>query len=275
MTEALVKAIVRVHRDVIDDYEDYLLQQNRSLSTVRTYVSRINQFNNSNYAVATEWLNSLDPEQPNTIKISLAAMKSFYTFMAWDTDSLIKYKAPAAKPPQPRPIPGGMVVIHDVIGRVIREPGLYHEKSASLIALGAYAGLRVSESISANPDDVNLDTRMLLVHGKGMRYREVPFSDRLEAALSFDHMDRRGFAPVSNSYARSLIQRTFKQADITHKDGTAIASHDLRATFATEVYEKTGHDILVVQKLLGHANVSQTQSYIGVNTTKLHNAVSF
>ncbi len=255
----------------IDEFENYLLRQNRSLNTVRVYVSRVNQYNRSPYVTMIDWLNSLDSSQPATIRLSIAALKSFCKCINFSdlAEELSKYKPPAAKPPHPRPIPGGI----DTVNKFINSSNT-NIKARLLIALGSMAGLRVSESIAVCKDDITNNT--LLVHGKGMRYREVPVSKKLAYILEDCDAPRYGsYVNASNSNARMIIQKQFIKWEILHEDGTFISSHDLRATFATEVYERTGHDIVTVQKLLGHANVAQTQNYLGVTTKTLRAAVEF
>ena len=64
--------------------------------------------------------------------------------------------------------------------------------------------------------------------------------------------------------ARALITRLGERAGLRR----AIASHDLRATFATEVYNRT-RDMRLVQELLGHSRLSTTQKYTQVSLSDL------
>ena len=73
---------------------------------------------------------------------------------------------------------------------------------------------------------------------------------------------------MSRRTAHDVLKSAFEAAGLNGK----LATHSLRKSFAQRVYEQSG-DIYLVQELLGHANVSTTQKYIGVNYATAREAV--
>lgn len=119
------------------------------------------------------------------------------------------------------------------------------------LLLGAYAGLRRAEIAALHSRDVS-DTH-LTITGKGGRTRRVPIHPRLRPALDFDGyaFPGRGTPHVHPETVAGLV--------IAAMPG--YTCHQLRHRYATRLYAGC-HDILVVQRLLGHANVATTQGYV-------------
>lgn len=187
-------------------------------------------------------------------------------------DFLAKYKPPIAAAPAPHPLPGG---IEDV-QRMIYATDKADEQA--LVALCGLCGARVGEAVSARFSWIDVHSEVITIRGKGDKSRRVPISERawkyiepvfVEARLNVMDND-----PVLASFpdrsARAIITRLGKHAGIARP----VASHDLRATFATAAYEAT-HDIRAVQELLGHASVETTMGYVAVAMAAMRKAVNF
>jgi site-specific recombinase XerD len=135
-------------------------------------------------------------------------------------------------------------------------------------------GMRVSEALSARPSWFDFSGRVVLIRGKGDKERRVPVSDEAWDALfdavshAFIEGNDRSVIRFRDRNARALITSIARRAGLRRH----VASHDLRATFATEVYNKT-RDQRVVQELLGHAQGSTTEVYIEVTMDKMRQAV--
>ena len=82
--------------------------------------------------------------------------------------------------------------------------------------------------------------------------------------------DKSPLIPLEDRNARALVTSIGARAGIKGP----VSSHDLRATFATELYNKT-HNIRLVQTLLGHASVTTTQAYLGIDMHEGVKAVEF
>jgi site-specific recombinase XerD len=141
------------------------------------------------------------------------------------------------------------------------------------------AGLRVSELVGLNLDDINSETRDLLVTGKGNRQRLSPLGKPgLIAVDHYIHYSRpklqgkqKTYALFLNHHGNRLTQRSI-QVMVKHY-GIQIGlqgrvhPHTLRHTYATHLLNG-GADIRIVQELLGHASPTTTQIYTHLTHSK-------
>jgi integrase/recombinase XerC len=143
------------------------------------------------------------------------------------------------------------------------------------------AGLRVSELTGLNLDDVDLDSGMATVRGKGKRERLAllgpPAIQALKLWLEFRlplalrrtrpqqalFLNRSGTRLTSRSVGR-LVEKYLAQAGLDPRT----SPHTLRHSFATHLLDR-GADIRCVQELLGHRSLATTQIYTHVTTNRL------
>lgn len=148
-----------------------------------------------------------------------------------------------------------------------------NDSQRALLALCGLCGLRISEALSICPQNFKLAEMMLEVRGKGDKTRFVPVSPEawdlliIPVTRAMCENDRE-VINLKDRFARRVITNLGIKAGLRRH----ISSHDLRATFATAVYDKTG-DIRLVQELLGHSSVETTQLYTGVLLSKMRDAV--
>src|SRR6056297_533382 len=160
--------------------------------------------------------------------------------------------------------------------RVIKEADLLNKKrDLAIVKIFLYAGLRVSELVELNVDDINYEDKSIKFYGKGNKERYVPLhSDTLKAIQ--EYLPERDKIKPSNEDAKKalflstrgnrisarsiqlFVKKYAKMAGI--KNASKITPHKLRHTFATILYHNT-KDIKVLQDLLGHSNISTTQIY--------------
>jgi integrase/recombinase XerC len=144
------------------------------------------------------------------------------------------------------------------------------------------AGLRVSELVGINVDDLDLDASVLTVRGKGKKERLAllgrPAANAVQAMLSerapldraigkpYDalFLNRFGKRITTRSVAR-MLEKYLAQTGLDQRT----SPHTLRHTFATHMLD-AGADIRSVQELLGHRSLGTTQIYTHVTTTRLH-----
>jgi integrase/recombinase XerD len=159
-------------------------------------------------------------------------------------------------------------------------------RDAALLELLYATGARVSEAVGAAVDDVDLDTRSVLLHGKGGRSRVVPVGGYAAAAVDAylvrarpallahrraarpgrEHAlfrNARG-GPLTRQGAWEILGRVAARAGLVEH----VSPHTLRHSFATHLLDG-GADVRVVQELLGHASVTTTQLYTLVTVEKL------
>lgn len=148
-------------------------------------------------------------------------------------------------------------------------------QQAALVGLCGYVGLRVGEALSIRTDDIDMSSMLLTVRGKGDKTRTVPVSDRAWSSISSAYVvalgaeDRR-LVRYADRFARQIITNLGTRAGLSRP----VKSHDLRATFGTEVFNKS-LNLRAVQDLLGHSNSSTTEVYTGVSMDTMRSAVEF
>jgi len=216
-----------------------------------------------------------------TIARRLAALKAFYQFLVREkrikTDPTANLESPKLEKRLPR------VLTVSEVERLLAQPdpsqpaGL---RDRGMLELLYATGIRVSELVSLNVEDVNLETGYIRCTGKGSKERIVPLGslaikwvqeylqhgrpklvkDREEKALFVNHhgnrLTRQGFWKIVKKYAEDA--RIDKE----------ITPHTLRHSFATHLLEN-GADLRSVQEMLGHADISTTQIYTHVTKDRL------
>jgi site-specific recombinase XerD len=212
------------------------------------------------------WLNSTKEQvAPRTTIRRITSVRMFSRW-AGNGEILTDYVRPTAAASVPHPIPEGVEGVLRMC-EVARRPD-----QAVLVALGGLGGCRVSESLSMTCETVSVRERLLVVRGKGDKERFVPISSDLWTYLAPVYVAALGSPSPLVDYhertAREIITNLAKKAGLS---GT-VSSHDLRATFATAVYDRT-KDLRLVQELLGHASVTTTQVYTHVRMPAMRAAV--
>jgi len=211
------------------------------------------------------WLttSALD-KAPATVRRRKASVTEYLKFLGEDTN--LRFKLPGAPGPDPHPLPNGMVGVNDMGWAASGAT------QTLLVFLCGRLGLRVSEAIAVKSTDYDPIKRALKVLGKGAKYRTLPVSDSMHEMLELAIEDLKGsderLVPFANSTARELIKAIAVKAGL----GSEVASHDLRATFATDMYART-KDILVVQAWLGHSSPETTRRYVEVKLDTMRQAL--
>ena len=158
-------------------------------------------------------------------------------------------------------------------------------RDRAIIELLFSSGLRVSELVNLNRDNVNTERREFMVRGKGKKDRPVFISknaaEQIENYLNarqdslvplFINYSRRNTTPTNDGNykrlsARSvqrIIDKYAKLAGITKH----VSPHTMRHSFATDLL-MNGADLRSVQSMLGHANISTTQVYTHITDSHL------
>jgi integrase/recombinase XerC len=202
---------------------------------------------------------------PSSIRRKLAAFRAYG--VTYGETVLVRYKVPPQAPARPHPVKGGADSVFK-LAEMAHQP---HHKA--LIGLCGFAGLRVGEAIAVTAADFTISDEITLkVFGNGYKTRYLPIGNAAWGCVARSYLNALAsggpLVPMTNRAARRVI------TDIGKRIGLDVSSHDLRSTFATEVYETT-KDILIVQDLLGHANVDTTRGYTAVNATEKKRAVEF
>lgn len=217
---------------------------------------------------AASWLNATRQEaSPKTTGRRLTSLRAFSRWSGFP-GLLLDYKVPTPAKSQPHPLPEGVPGLERMIDKA------RNAEQRALVGLCGYVGLRLGESLATKTNWLNPHTMMLTVRGKGDKERVVPVSPRAWDAIS----EAFTSAMVSDQFLIHYKDRSARKAVtvLGKKAGLmrAISSHDLRATYATEVFNRTGN-MRLVQELLGHANITTTEVYTGVLQSAMIEGVNF
>lgn len=266
-------------QESIDKFRSSLTVRGRSEQTIKGYSTDLKmllQETGGTEVLATEfeevgmyWLQlNRNILKPKTTARRLTSLREFAKWAGWGR-LFAEYSAPVPGRSQPHPLPEGIEGVY----RLIR--AATNDRQRSLIALCGLCGCRVNEALDIKPSHFNLHEMVLTIRGKGDKTRFVPVSSRAWDTLS-TQVTRAfiaGDIPVvglKDRFARRVITDLGVRAGLKRH----ISSHDLRATFATEVYNRT-LDLRLVQELMGHSSSQTTEVYTLVTQGKMRSAVEF
>jgi integrase/recombinase XerD len=222
------------------------------------------------------------PYRPASVARSLAAVRSFHKFLVREGDASADPAEGVSRPKVPRNLPRPLTV--DEVAALVGAPG-DDGKPATLrdraILETLYgAGLRISELVGLDVDDIDLDEGSVRAIGKGSKQRVVPLGRYATRAVQAYLV--RGRPSLAGSRSGGALFLNQRGGRLTRQGTTNIIKaqarragirkrvtpHMLRHSFATHLLEG-GADVRVVQELLGHASVATTQIYTLVTKDRL------
>ncbi len=237
--------------------------------TIRKYLSFLHRIN-----------------QKSSIARKISTLRSFYRYLMRERIVSSNPAKAVATPKVEKTLPTTLTV--DEAMELVESPnqplkGISHKENAfgalrdqAILELLYSSGLRVSELVGLNVEDLDLNLEIVKVMGKGRKERIVPVGEKAIKALTL-YLNHRGGAEneaplfinwrggrlTSRSVAR-LIKKYSRMSGIVRK----VSPHSLRHSFATHLLD-AGADIREIQEMLGHASLSTTQKYIHLSPGKL------
>lgn len=218
---------------------------------------------------------------PRSLGRNLAGLRSLLRY--FEKKGLVNAAGAAAvrSPKQPKSLPKplsdkqAMTVVSDE-AQLHEEPWIAARDAAVMILLYG-CGLRISEALDLTPGDLHAGATTLRITGKGNKTRLVPL-----LSVVFDAVERyRSLCPYHLEAAQPLfrgarggklqaaiIQRTMQKMRSAFGLPETATPHALRHSFATHLLAGGG-DLRTIQELLGHASLSTTQVYTGVDSARL------
>ena len=282
-------------QEVFDRYINYLeAERNVSPYTVRNYTADLMDFfdflrersigslKDVDRLTLRDYLAHLMKE--GLVKASIArklsAIRSFYRYLLQVGLVSTSPVATTSSPKLDKRLPSFLTLAE--VRRLVETPDLstpQGQRDQALLELLYASGLRVSELVQLNLEQINLDTREIRVWGKGSKERVVlmgkPAAEVLAAYISEGRLkllgEKRSTTLFVNRYGGRLPERRVqrileKYARLAGID-KRVHPHMLRHTFATHLLDG-GADLRVVQELLGHAALSSTQIYTHVTKSQ-------
>ncbi len=212
-------------------------------------------------------------EKKSTIGRKLAAIRSFFQFCVrkhWMDDNPAKV---VATPKQEKPVPS--FLSEEEMQEFLDLPQTgkpLDMRDKAILELLYATGIRVSELVGINLEDVKFTERLIRIRGKGKKERLVPFGRMAEQSLRSYlrlrplinkgnveeprlFLNYRGRKLSSRSVERT-VDKYIRHSAVRRK----ISPHSLRHSFASHLLSR-GADLRVIQELLGHESLATTQKY--------------
>ena len=285
----------------IDAYLTFLAaERGLSPATIRAYRGDLADFAASR-GTARDWAHGPDAAQrylaartrrgrrhdpglaPTSLRRRAAAIKGFYRFAFGEGVITTDVAAHLDLPRMPRLLPETLT--QQEVERLLAAPAAEAILDRALLELLYAAGLRISEALNLDLEDLSFDGAFVRVIGKGDRERLVPVGevalDALRAWLDGPRdalVQAHHVAPVHGGplllgrsgrrLARQQAWAIVKRAAAAAGLSARVSPHTLRHSFATHLLEG-GADLRIVQELLGHASISTTQLYTHVTGERI------
>lgn len=211
----------------------------------------------------------------------ISTLRKFY---AWLISTGQTDKNPTAKltlPKLAKSLPKDMTEID--VERLLEMPDLTEDvgiRDKAMLELMYATGLRVSELVSLNIDDIDINIGIIQVMGKGSKERIVPIGEyALEYLQNYYNQSRSNLAKnfkekavFISKHSKRITRQSFwhriKNYALIAGINTDISPHTLRHAFATHLLNH-GADLRTVQLLLGHSSVSTTTIYTHISQNRL------
>jgi integrase/recombinase XerC len=269
-----------------DQFLRVLRERNASAHTIKAYAGDLENF--ANYIGSRDW-KSIDHvtirgflshlyenglSRPSVAR-SLAAVRSLYRWLAQEG---VVEQNPAklvSTPKLPKKLPRVPTIeeMNSVLDGDMPHIAAFPERDRLLLELLYGCGIRNSELIGINLDDIRISAEAILIRGKGKKERYVPFGGSAVAALGAYLPARQKLLAEKKKVTPALlinqrggrltvrsVGRIVKKIAVAKGLSPDVHPHTLRHAFGTHMLEE-GADLRAIQEMLGHERLSTTQRY--------------
>lgn len=281
-------------RDDIDDYISYLiLEKGLSENTKESYKYDLENFynffknreiNDLNEQDIIEYLKYLQEKEkltPRSIERHLTTLRGFFKYLAKMekahdiTKSIDNLKLGKFLP---------TTLTEDEVNLLmdIKLDNPYSYRTKAMLELMYGSGLRVSELVNLEINDIDLYNNTILINGKGSKERIVPLGDYAKEYLIMYLQNRNALIkrkngnpdklflnnhgkPITRNGFNYLLNNILKEKGIEKE----VTPHTLRHSFATHMLNN-GADLRTIQELLGHSDIVTTRIYTHVAKKQIH-----
>ena len=279
-------------KDYIKDFLDFIkVERGYSGNTTKAYDRDLNQFigfakiklpQEVDRQTIKDFLEHLYDNgfSVSSAERKLACLKSFFQYLVREGKQENNPAGDIKLPKKAKRLPKALG-FGDALKLVTAPQGEGHlvGRDIALLEMLYATGMRASEIVGLNTDDVNLSVAFVKCFGKGSKERIVPINKATLKALKHYLNKSRPSFPQKKSQALFLdkngerlsrqglwliIKKYVKKTGVKGRT----SPHTLRHTFATHLLEK-GADLRSVQEMLGHADVATTQIYTSVSRERL------
>jgi integrase/recombinase XerC len=269
-----------------DQFLRMMRGRNASAHTIKAYAGDLETF--ASYIGSRGW-NSIDHvtirgflshlyekrlSKPSVAR-SLAAVRSLYRWLAQEG---VVEQNPAklvSTPKLPKKLPRVPTIeeMNTVLDGAMPEVAAFPERDRLLLELLYGCGIRNSELIGINVDDIRPSAEAILIRGKGKKERYVPFGGSAFGALAAYLPARQKLLAEKKKATPALlinqrggrltvrsVGRIVKKIAVAKGLSPDVHPHTLRHAFGTHMLEE-GADLRAIQEMLGHERLSTTQRY--------------
>ena len=269
-----------------DHFLRALRQRNSSVHTIKAYAGDLQEF--ASYIDTRDWkridhmtirgfLSRLYDKglSKTSVARALAAIRSLYRWLA--LEGMVEYNPAAlvSTPKLPKKLPRVPTIeeMNRVLDGKMPEAAAFPKRDGLVLELLYGCGIRNSELIGINLDDIRLSSEAILIRGKGKKERYVPFGDSARTALAAYLPLRQELLARIHKHTPALlinqrggrlttrsVGRIVKRIAVAKGLSPDVHPHTLRHAFGTHMLEE-GADLRAIQEMLGHERLSTTQRY--------------
>jgi len=271
-----------------------LRERNSSVHTIKAYGTDLDQFadfvgprswDEIDHVVIRSFLSRLYERglSKTSVARALAALRSMYKWLG--REGLVQQN-PAklvATPRLPKNLPRVPTIeeMNQVLDGELPGKAAFPERDRAILELLYGCGIRNSELVGIDLEDIHWSREAILVRGKGKKQRMVPFGDAAAAAIRHYLIKRTQVLTEHKTQTTALlintrgsrlttrsVARIVKTAAVAGGLPSEVHPHTLRHAFGTHMLEE-GADLRSIQELLGHERLATTQRYTQLSTAKL------
>jgi len=279
-----------------DSFLRHLRERNASAHTIKAYTGDLDAFaayvsergwKDIDHIVIRGFLSHLYDNGlgKTSVARALAAVRSLYRWLAQEG---VVESNPAKLVSTPRlskklPRVPTIEEMNSVLDGKMPEQASFPERDRLLLELLYGCGIRNSELVGINLDDIRLSAEAILIRGKGKKERYVPFGGSAHAALAtylpwrqqlLITLKKANAALLVNQRGGRLttrsVGRIVKRIAVAKGLSPDVHPHTLRHAFGTHMLEE-GADLRAIQELLGHERLATTQRYTQLSVKHVMN----
>lgn len=259
--------------------ENTISSYKRDLNKTNTYIKK--DFAKLNKKDIQNYIQKISKsENASSVSRCISTLKSFYKFL-----ELNKYtnKTPLTTITNPKTVKKLPKILSEEEIEKLLDINLktdFDYRNKAMLELMYSSGLRVSELINLNVNDIDLSNASVRIFGKGSKERIIPLNDYAIDALNNYILNHRrslfkhgesNYLFLNNHGNKMTRQGFFKILEKIAKEKgikSELSPHTLRHSFATHLL-KHGADLRSIQELLGHSDISTTQIYTHITSERL------
>lgn len=274
----------------IDEFIDYLrFEKKYSENTISSYKRDLNKTNTYikkdfaklNKKDIQNYIQKISKsENASSVSRSISTLKSFYKFLELNKYTSLNPLTTITNPKTVKKLP--KILSEEEIEKLldINLKTDFDYRNKAMLELMYSSGLRVSELINLNVNDIDLSNASVRIFGKGSKERIIPLNDYAIDALNNYILNHRrslfkhgesNYLFLNNHGNKMTRQGFFKILEKIAKEKgikSELSPHTLRHSFATHLL-KHGADLRSIQELLGHSDISTTQIYTHITSERL------